>query len=248
MLNALVVEDNAAHRQSLHDLLARRFPSMHISEAEDAETALRQAEAQRFDLVFVDIRLPRENGLTLTKSIKTCHVNAVVCVITSYDILEYREAAFRNGADHFLVKGEASEAEIVRMVEDLLHARFICLIVLGAPIFRQQINMLLNIHWPHMIVAEATGREVDVGQLQTLRPNLILLGLERGGEEAHELIRKIRTSSPLATLIGMTDDPVPTCQVLAAEYGVDYCVSMTPFGHTELVSILNTLYPELSRH
>lgn len=222
---------------------------MHISEAEDAETALRQAKAQRFDLVFVDIRLPRENGLTHTKFIKTVHVDAVVCVITSYDILEYREAAFRNGADHFMVKGDSSEAEIVGMVETLLHARFVCLVALSDPGFRKQVGMLLQIHWPSMIVAEATGMEV-VGacHLETLHPKLILLGLESGGEDARELIAAIRASSPHATLIGMADDAIPISRSLVDRYGVDYCVSMTPFGHTELVGIVNALYPELMRH
>lgn len=248
MLNALIVEDNAAHRQSLHDLLAKRFPLMQITEAADAETALLQAKSHRFDLVFVDIRLPRENGINLTKSIKTVHVDAVICVITSYDILEYREAAFSNGADHFMVKGESSEGEIVRMVEDLLHTRFICLLVLGNPVFRHQVSMLLSIHWPAMIVAEATGMAVGVRHLDTLRPNLVLLGLERCDEDARELIAAIRASNPQATLIGMTDDTIPISHDVVEAYGVDYCVSMTPFGHTELVSIVSTLHPELRRH
>jgi hypothetical protein len=33
---------------------------------------------------------------------------SVVCVITSHAILEYRGAAFRNGAGHFMVKGEST--------------------------------------------------------------------------------------------------------------------------------------------
>ena len=70
----------------------------------------------------MDIRLPRGNGLDLTKTIKTVFADSVICVITSYDILEYREAAFRNGADHFMVKGESTEAEIVGLIESRLHA------------------------------------------------------------------------------------------------------------------------------
>lgn len=221
---------------------------MHISEAGDAETALHQTKAQRFDLVFIDIRLPGENGLTLTKSIKADHVNAVVCVITSYDILEYREAAFRFGADHFLVKGESSESEIVGTVEALLHARFVCLVALGDPGFRRQLGMLLQIHWPSMIVAEGTAMTLGASHLETLHPKLILLGLETGGEDARGLITAIRDRSPNATLIGMADEAIPVSQSLIDRYGVDYCVSMTPFGHTDLVGIVNTLHPELARH
>jgi DNA-binding NarL/FixJ family response regulator len=121
MLKVLIVEDNAAYRQSLLRLLAERFPFMQTAEAADAEDALRQALSGSFDLIFMDIRLPRGNGLDLTKSIKTDFPDVVICVISSHAILEYREAAFRNGADRFIVKGESTEVEMVDLVESLFH-------------------------------------------------------------------------------------------------------------------------------
>jgi len=45
-----------------------------------------------------------------------------VCVISSYAMPEYRQAAFDNGADHFLAKGEATTCDIVAVVESALHA------------------------------------------------------------------------------------------------------------------------------
>ena len=71
----------------------------------------------------MDIRLPQGNGLDLTKTIKTVFADSVICVISSYAMLEYREAAFRNGADHFMVKGESTEVEIVGLVESRLQTR-----------------------------------------------------------------------------------------------------------------------------
>ncbi|MEO8653955.1 MAG: response regulator [Ramlibacter sp.] len=114
------MEDNAAYRQSLHQLLAQRFPAVQIAEAADGEEALRQALARRYDFIFMDIRLPQGNGLDLTKTIKTVFADSVICVISSYAMLEYREAAFRNGADHFLVKGESTGVEIVGLVASRL--------------------------------------------------------------------------------------------------------------------------------
>src|SRR5215208_3416867 len=121
MFKVLIVEDNAAYRQSLRHMLAERFPAMQIDEAADGEDGLRQALSVCFGLIFMDIRLPRGNGLDLTKTIKTAFPSCVICVISSYAILEYREAAFRNGADHFMVKGESTGVEIVGLVESLLH-------------------------------------------------------------------------------------------------------------------------------
>ncbi|MBT2303262.1 response regulator transcription factor [Variovorax paradoxus] len=120
MFKVLIVEDNAAYRQSLHQLLAERFPAMQIDEAVDGEDALRQALSLCFGLIFMDIRLPQGKGLDLTKAIKVAFPTSVVCVISTHGMLEYREAAFRNGADHFMVKGESTGAEILGLVESLM--------------------------------------------------------------------------------------------------------------------------------
>jgi DNA-binding NarL/FixJ family response regulator len=120
MLQVLIVEDNAAYRESLRSLLAERFPAIHIAEAADGEYGLRQALSLCYDLIFMDIRLPRGNGLDLTKAIKEVFPASMICVMSTHPMLEYREAAFRNGADHFMVKGETTEVQIVGVVESLL--------------------------------------------------------------------------------------------------------------------------------
>lgn len=120
MLQVLIVEDNAAYRASLRHLLVEHFPAIDIAEAADGEDALRQALSLCFGLIFMDIRLPLGNGLDLTKTIKRAFPASVICVISSYAMLEYREAALRNGADHFMVKGESTGVQIVSMVESLL--------------------------------------------------------------------------------------------------------------------------------
>jgi DNA-binding NarL/FixJ family response regulator len=248
MLSTLIVEDNAAHRQSLHQLLQRRFPALDIAEAEDGETALRRALSRRFDLIFMDIRLPRENGLDLTRIIKSVFDDSVICVLTSYDIFEYREAAFRNGADHFMVKGESTEAEIVGMVESLLRARYVSLIADRDSHSREQIKQLLNIHWPDMIVAEAENMDTGLSHIATLRPDLVLLELDIAGDKVSEMVQQFRAASGQATLIGLTDGVVRSCDALARACGTDYCVSMTPFGHTELVTIVNSLQARRKQH
>lgn len=123
MLKILIVEDNAAYRHALGELLLGRFPSMQVTEAEDVQEALRHALVRSFDLIFMDIRLPRGNGLDLTKTIKAIDGNSVICVLTASDLPEYRQAAFLKGADRFMVKGESTEADFVGLVESVLRTR-----------------------------------------------------------------------------------------------------------------------------
>jgi len=119
MVTALLVEDNIAFRESLRETLHSRFPAMGVTEAGDGEQALQKIQALVPDLVFMDIKLPGENGLSLTKKIKAAHPHVVVVVLTSYDLPEYREAAFQYHANYFITKASLS-TKIVEVVESIL--------------------------------------------------------------------------------------------------------------------------------
>ena len=108
MFNTLIVEDNADFRNALSDMLHSCFPLMGVVEAGDGEEALGKVEYQRPDLIFMDIQLPGENGLEVTRQIKHVYADIVIVILTSYGLPEYRQQAFRNGADCFLSKGDDS--------------------------------------------------------------------------------------------------------------------------------------------
>ena len=116
----LIVEDNMIFRKTMADFLSSHFPSAAIEEAGDGREALEKIEAHSPDLVFMDIRLPRQNGLQLTEQIKKTHPGIIVAVLTSYDQPEYREEATRVGADHFLIKGFSTNEDMTRLVQEVL--------------------------------------------------------------------------------------------------------------------------------
>jgi DNA-binding NarL/FixJ family response regulator len=120
---ALVVEDSAIFRTLLKETLQSRFPTMEILEAADGREAMRQIVDHPPDLIFMDIKLPGENGLDLTARIKTEYPHVTVIVLTSYDTPEYREAAVQAKADHFLAKGSSSREGILTLVESVLGNR-----------------------------------------------------------------------------------------------------------------------------
>ncbi len=123
MLRTLIVEDNVSFRQSFKQMLQEEFPSMEICEASDGEEALRQLGAFHPGLVFMDIKLPGENGLSLTRKIKTQYSQTNVIILTSYDLPEYREAAKQGGASHFCSKGSTHSSEILTMVNSIVTHR-----------------------------------------------------------------------------------------------------------------------------
>lgn len=120
MFRALIVEDSDFYRQLLKDALHSQFPSIDILEAPTGKEALQKVESLNPDLIFMDIKLPDESGLELTKKIKTKYPNIILIILTAYDIPEYREAAYKYKADYFLAKGTTSKENILTLVDSIL--------------------------------------------------------------------------------------------------------------------------------
>jgi len=116
----LMVEDSVSFRQLLKESLLSRFPMMEVLEAGDGEEALKRVKAFSPDLAIVDIHLPGENGLDLTKKLKAEYPNLKVIVLTIYDTPEYREAAYQSQANYFISKGSSTKEEILTLIESVL--------------------------------------------------------------------------------------------------------------------------------
>ncbi len=117
----LIVEDSTLFRQLLKEMLQDRFPTVKLYEASDGEEALVKTEALHPDLVFMDIRLPGENGLEVTKKIKSRHSDIIVVILTAYDFPEYQDASWQN-ADYFFAKDSSTTEHIFALVQSFLSA------------------------------------------------------------------------------------------------------------------------------
>jgi len=123
MFRVLVVDDHAGFRGSVCSVLRNSFPEIGVAEAADGTEALQSIQRYAIAMVLLDIRLPGTNGIELTKAIKTQHAPIVV-VLTGDDLPQYRQAAFRNGADCFLYKGSTScMNDVLARVEGAMLAR-----------------------------------------------------------------------------------------------------------------------------
>lgn len=92
---------------------------MIVEQAEDGTEALNKVRCFAPDLIFMDIRLPGQTGLELTSKIKQDHPDMTIVLLTDYNLPEYREAAFANGADDFIVKGSLNPPAIAKLVKSL---------------------------------------------------------------------------------------------------------------------------------
>ena len=119
MLKTLIVEDHPFSRDTLQELFSTHFSSMIIEGVASGKEAIQKVKSSLPpDLIIMDIRLPDESGLELTKKIKTMNPKVKVLILTGHHYPEYKEAAAQYGADGFLVKGGPSE-EILATVKSI---------------------------------------------------------------------------------------------------------------------------------
>jgi len=116
----LIVDDNDFFRQTLKATLKRSFPTIAIEEATDGVKVLPKVDVFAPDLIFMDIQLPGENGLELTKNIKAAHPQIIILILTTFDIPEYQGAASQYGADRFLAKSSLNPIGLEELVRSYL--------------------------------------------------------------------------------------------------------------------------------
>ena len=116
----MVVEDSPSFREIIKFNLRDQFPSMEIIEAADGAEAFRRIDYDPPNLIFMDIGLPGENGLELTRKIKADHPEVIIIILTSHDSPEYREAAIRYKADYFFSKEALLNDGVFTLVKSIL--------------------------------------------------------------------------------------------------------------------------------
>jgi DNA-binding NarL/FixJ family response regulator len=120
MFKTMLVEDSTSFRQVVKVNLQDQFPSMDIIEAADGIEAFKKIDSHPPNLILMDITLPGENGLELTRKIKADYPGVIVIILTSHESPEYREAAFRCKANYFLSKDSITSDEIFKLVKSII--------------------------------------------------------------------------------------------------------------------------------
>jgi len=97
----LVVDDEVGPRESLRMILK---PHYEIATAESGDTALKTLSAFNPDLVFMDIKMPKMDGIELLRRIKAIDPTIEAVMITAYASLDTVKNALTHGAFEYLIK------------------------------------------------------------------------------------------------------------------------------------------------
>ena len=110
----LIVDDDPLVRSGLR-LIVESDALNVIGEAADGDDALAMIAREAPDLVLLDIRMPRVDGLTVTRALRDRGDTTRVLVLTTFDTDELVLEALRAGANGFLLK-DTPPAEIVAAI------------------------------------------------------------------------------------------------------------------------------------
>jgi DNA-binding NarL/FixJ family response regulator len=115
MIDLLLADDQALVRAGFRLILEAERDLRVVAEAEDGEQAVAEAVRVRPDVVLMDIRMPRLDGIAATRTILETLPAARVLILTTFDLDDYVIEAFRAGASGFLLK-TAPPAQLVAAV------------------------------------------------------------------------------------------------------------------------------------
>jgi DNA-binding NarL/FixJ family response regulator len=104
MIRVLLVDDQALLRDGFRSILDREEDIEVVAEAGDGTEALAAAAQTSPDVVLMDIRMPRMDGLTATRRLLETPSPPRILVLTTYDTDQHLYEALRAGASGFLLK------------------------------------------------------------------------------------------------------------------------------------------------
>jgi len=101
-LKILVIEDESLLADSIQSFLKKK--GFEVDVAYDGETGEEYAELGIYDLVILDIMLPKMDGYEVARKIRARHVGTPILMLTAKSELEDRIAGLDSGADYYLTK------------------------------------------------------------------------------------------------------------------------------------------------
>jgi two-component system response regulator HydG len=98
----LVVDDESSHRKMIETVLSDE--GYEISQADNGQTAINEVEEKFYDLVIMDIRMPKVGGIDALKKIKTISPGIPIIIMTAYASIGSAVEALKSGAHDYLTK------------------------------------------------------------------------------------------------------------------------------------------------
>jgi len=191
MIRVALVDDQQLIRTGFRLLLEAQPDIEVVGEAEDGAAGVQLARAHHPDVVLMDVRMPRVDGVTATAAIVEQLPDTRVLVLTTFDLDEYAFGGLRAGASGFLLK-DISSAQLLDAVRAVASGEAVV-----SPRVTQRMLELFGARLP-----EPEGGDDDAASALTPRERDVLFAIA-GGLSNQEIAATLHTSeSTVKTHVG----------------------------------------------
>ncbi|TDX01968.1 response regulator [Dinghuibacter silviterrae] len=159
MMRILIADDHTVVRKGLRQILLEAFPSAEIEEASDAESLVREALMDRWDVVITDLSMPGRSGLDALHQLKQELPKLPILVLSIHPEEQYAIRVLRAGAAGYLSKDMASEELVGAVQRVLLGKKYI------SPAVAEKLASSLDLDDDRLPHEQLSDREFDVLKL-----------------------------------------------------------------------------------
>lgn len=118
--NILIVDDNPRFRYHLNRIITKLFNQVNLHEAQNSIEVLNAIKSTNFDLMFIDVILGNQNGISLVKKVKDFTNSTRIILISAYPDKEFHRQGLEAGAAAFIDKKLLDSATIKQIIEDTI--------------------------------------------------------------------------------------------------------------------------------
>lgn len=108
-IRIMIADDQEIIRQGLTIILDHQDDMTVVGQAEDGQQAVEMARALKPDVILMDIKMPRVNGIQATRTITSEMPHTQVIILTTYDTDDWVFDGVRAGAQAYLLKDASTE-------------------------------------------------------------------------------------------------------------------------------------------
>lgn len=118
-LKILIVDDHTLFRKGLKEILLDNPSIKECKEAESGYEAFSMIEKENFDIIFLDIAMPKIDGLETLRRLKSINPEVKVLMLSMYPEEQYAARALKLGADGYITKS-ADPEELNKAMDKIL--------------------------------------------------------------------------------------------------------------------------------
>ena len=118
--NILIVDDNPRFRYHLSRIISNLCTEVNLQEAQNINEVVEATKSTSFDLMFIDVVLGNQNGISLVKKVKSISKNSRIILISAYPDKEFHRQGLEAGATAFIDKKMLDTITLKQIIGDTI--------------------------------------------------------------------------------------------------------------------------------